>query len=48
MKHETPSSGVEGARGPVDLGFAPTEAERRPNPPLATKKGIQSDSFFVS
>ena len=24
-----------GARGPVDLGFAPTVAERRPNPPLA-------------
>lgn len=30
--------GGEGARGPVDLGFAPTGAERRPNPPLATQK----------
>ena len=30
---------LRGARGPGDLGFAPTEAERRPNPPLAIAKG---------
>ncbi len=29
----TPRSGGEGARGPVDLGFAPTEAKRRPESP---------------
>ena len=37
---ETPRSGGEGARGPGDLGFAPTEAKRRPNPPLATCEKI--------
>ena len=29
----TPRSGGEGARGPVDLGFAPTGAKRRPESP---------------
>ena len=44
---------LRGARGPVDLGFAPTEAERRPNPPLATRqkvwkpRGIKVSSFFI-
>lgn len=33
---DTAGSGGEGARGPGDLGFAPTEAERRSNPPLIT------------
>lgn len=33
------SRGGEGARRPGDVGFAPTEAERRSNPPLATKEG---------
>ena len=29
-----------GARGPVDLGFAPTRAERRPNPQLALRSTV--------
>ena len=45
---ETLGRSVEGARGPGDLGFAPTEAERRPNPPLAIiEKRILWGSFFV-
>ena len=40
---------LRGARGPVDLGFATTEAERRPNPPLATTKRESSwIPFFLS
>ena len=38
--------GGEGARGPVDLGFAPTGAERRPNPPLATIKKTPENTMF--
>ncbi len=37
---DTAGSGGEGVRGPGDLGFAPTKAERRSNPPLATKLAV--------
>ena len=42
---ETLRSSGEGARGPVDLGYARTGAERRPNPPLATKKNPKGFFF---
>ena len=36
-----------GPRGPVDLGFGPTVAERRPNPPLATTQTLDFQGFFL-
>ena len=35
-----------GAGGPVELRLAPTGAERRPNPPLATKERRSKECLF--
>ena len=48
LKHETLRSSVEGARRPGDVCLAPTVAERRPNPPLATTHLIFSGGFYFT
>ena len=45
--HETLRSSGEGARRPGDVCLVRTEAERRPNPPLATNKKESNRISFL-